>query len=1325
MSLWDDIQTVAQQKASYNPNLAGVDRGRVNLVASRTNRRPPARVGQLSFGPETRLPRVKTHVPLVQAFSESNRAAKYLNEPAAKTPADEHSGGGGWKSRLGDIFEDVIDVVDTPRAAVVSAGEQLGKALSSDMDASWDEWWADTARNQGTGDIINEYAPDTARWAKLAGGLAGDVALDPLTYLTFGTVKAAGVAGKAASPLDNALVAGSRRELASEVVLQAAKREVADEAVDRLAREAGKRGRGAFTRKGLSRAGVSPDVAKVLGQTTDFGYRFGTRSAGVNIPLTRTLAETSENLKGSLKAAFGGTNSAAKWRNFRITSKLGEKELVDKVLTGAVDSADAARGLASIRLAKASSYAWMDTEAAKVARDIPELGKLSRGELQAITHTIETGNFDGVAAKVKGFYDEIGSHLKKEGVEFEWRDLYVNHILSQKALRALRAGDHRLRVMGLNAEEAFQHGRIMEGTVKEINDQFRDQLGYDLLEDNVAELMSQYLTQAQRSLLRAHATRNLQEMGVVRELDTAVDLSKKDAAVKAAQGEHVEAVAEESRWLQEANKARRANLTDATQVVTGRRKVVAAELQAVEEQYDAAVRRLGDAERALESVSGRLRGLEVAEAHWTAVAKSGRSNTKRKATNKLKAINAEKEALNLKGARLNKSIATLRGPKSMLRPLKQARSALQKQYDEIALQAQELTTAREALDTTPLGSGPAMGEAEMALHNELVRRVRVQFINAEGAVADAANAFVWATVDADTAVSRLNLALSRFDEATEAITGAPPVKGRPLSDVQYRREVRDQLRERTSVVQEVLRTMPDDPRVKAIANIEAQTAAWDMEALQWRVSQKEIEKQIAVLEDPAFIDHMEQVVTDGWTKIGEDLQMPKWMAEAFDTKPRLRNRDDMAGLVRMLDGFNGWWKGWATASPGFVVRNWYSGVFNIWLDRGAGAARSINDFTRYYSKYVGKNGSPEKAAEWATRRYGADGAAKFEQALQAAAGSGWGLTPQEVSSRLVGESRTINPFSTRNYVPGAIRDVSSDVEAILRGAHAYDIIRTGGSVNTAIGQIEKFHFNYRDIIDFDRAAKRIVPFWTFFSRNMALQANVWTHMPHKLNRSYFNIKRNLELQSEPDDTVPSYFEEIGAIRTPIGEPNGGKWYFTPDLPSLRFREDLLGAIGVDDQGFDPLRLLSDAGPLVKTPVELAVNRQLFTGIPFKNRPYDFDENGKPIPREAPSWAQLPGVSQVAGLLPGVQQVGDTMTMQDNTQYALEGLWPLMGRATRLLPNQPKYEERVLQSRLSFAGVPVRQNTEQSIQGELYRQQKLSEKERTDAARRQLLQELGG
>ena len=184
----------------------------------------------------------------------------------------------------------------------------------------------------------------------------------------------------------------------------------------------------------------------------------------------------------------------------------------------------------------------------------------------------------------------------------------------------------------------------------------------------------------------------------------------------------------------------------------------------------------------------------------------------------------------------------------MLRPLKQARSALQKQYDEIALQAQELTTAREALDTTPLGSGPAMGEAEMALHNELVRRVRVQFINAEGAVADAANAFVWATVDADTAVSRLNLALSRFDEATEAITGAPPVKGRPLSDVQYRREVRDQLRERTSVVQEVLRTMPDDPRVKAIANIEAQTAAWDMEALQWRVSQKEIEKQIAVLD---------------------------------------------------------------------------------------------------------------------------------------------------------------------------------------------------------------------------------------------------------------------------------------------------------------------------------------------------------------------------------------------------------------------------------------------------------------------------------------------
>lgn len=1324
MSLWDDIQQVAQSKSTYNPGLSRVKRTDVSrAMASRPS---PRSRPVFRAGPETRLPRVELPDIGQNVSSKQSDIWSFL-EAVDPTPADEESsGGGGWKSQVASGFGKLIDVVDTPRAAVVSAGEQLGKAFRGDMDASWDEWWADTSRNQGFGDIINEYHPDANRAVKLAGGFAGDVLADPLTYATFGTVKAAtfgarGAAKLGASQLDNALIQGTRTGLSKEVVLQAANKSIADEAVDRLAAAAGQRGRGAFTRKGLRRAGVDEALPKQLGLTVDFGYRLGGARRGVKVPLTRTLAETSENLKGNIKKAFGSSKAGERWRQVRVSSLMGERELTQQILSGAPNAADAARGLAALRLAKGTSWRWLDETAAKVSADMPELRHMSANDLSEITHAIERGEFVGLSEKVKGFYDEVGAFLKREGVEFAWRDDYVNHTLSRKALQALKAGDHRLKAMGLDSKEAFQQGRIKEGTIQQINDEFRDQLGYNLLEDDVAVLMTRYLSQAQRALMRAHTTKALQGMNVVKTKSVVVDVSKKQAAVNAETGLLDEAIKAESEFLQEANKLRRKNLTDASRVVTQRRTETALELQAVEQQLDNAARRLGDSERALRGVEGRLRALEVAERHWNAVAKSGRSQQKRRATNQLKRLAAEKEGLLGKSAKLTKAITDLRGPKSMMLPLRQMREGLQKQYDEISMQARELSEARKALDETPLGAGEALGEDQLALHAELIRRVRDQFINASDDVSDAANAFVWATVDADTATSRLNRALVQFDEATEAIRDAPGPGRKPAADVEYRREVRAELRERVHVVQEVLRTAPDDPRVLAVAKTEAQAAAHDMSAYRARMSQKDIQRQIDVLRDPKFIDHMTRVVDDGFTAIGEDLQMPKWLDEAFDTAKRLKNPDDVTGLIRMLDGFNGWWKGWATASPGFVVRNWYSGVFNIWLDRGASAAKSMTEFRGFYKRY---KRNPQEALAWAERKYPGSGP-QFEGALEAAAASGWGLTPQEVSSQLVGERRTVNPFSSRNYVPGYIRDKSSDVEAILRGSHAYDVIKSGGSVSAATDQIEKFHFNYRDITDFDRAAKRVIPFWTFFSRNMALQSNVWTHAPHKLNRSYFNVKRNLELQSDEDAVVPSYFGEIGAIRTPVGEPGGGKWYLTPDLPSLRFREDLVGALGIGDDGFDPLRMLTDAGPLVKTPVELAVNRQLFTDIPFKNRAYDFDSEGNPIPREAPLWAQVPGVSNVLDQVPGVRDVGGTMTMQDNTQYALEGLWPLMGRATRLLPNQPKYEERHGQSVLSFLGAPVRQNTEQSIQGELFRQQNVSKKQREAQALDQLLREIGG
>jgi len=360
----------------------------------------------------------------------------------------------------------------------------------------------------------------------------------------------------------------------------------------------------------------------------------------------------------------------------------------------------------------------------------------------------------------------------------------------------------------------------------------------------------------------------------------------------------------------------------------------------------------------------------------------------------------------------------------------------------------------------------------------------------------------------------------------------------------------------------------------------------------------------------------------------------------------------------------------------------------------------------------------------------------MDDALGAAAASGWGLTPQEVESTLIGSKRSVNPLKADFAPIERIRHLSSRTEAVMRGAHAFDVLQRGGDVTNALARVEKFHFNYRDITSFDQAAKRVSPFWTFYSRNMALQADIWTRFPQKLNRSYFNLKRNMELGTDEEEVLPEYMREMGAIRTPFGEDGGGKWYLTPDLPSLRFRQDFAQLTGTGGEGLDPLRLLSDTGPAVKTPVQLIANRNLFTNIPFKNRLHEYDADGNVVGREAPGMLQgeipftglqVPGagqaIQQAANLLPGTEMVDGRLLMQDNTQSAVEDFVTVLGRQSRLDPNQPKYEQRQAASALSFLGAPVKQNTEQMIQGELYGRKVDAEEEARQKAYMEMIQGL--
>jgi hypothetical protein len=78
-----------------------------------------------------------------------------------------------------------LRAADAGRAAVL-AGVRAVDDVTEGRGLSVNRTRQRFNQRQGVGDWIEESRPDAPRWAKLAGGFVGDVALDPLTYLTGG-----------------------------------------------------------------------------------------------------------------------------------------------------------------------------------------------------------------------------------------------------------------------------------------------------------------------------------------------------------------------------------------------------------------------------------------------------------------------------------------------------------------------------------------------------------------------------------------------------------------------------------------------------------------------------------------------------------------------------------------------------------------------------------------------------------------------------------------------------------------------------------------------------------------------------------------------------------------------------------------------------------------------------------------------------------------------------------------------------------------------------------------------------------------------------------
>ena len=158
---------------------------------------------------------------------------------------------------------------------------------------------------------------------------------------------------------------------------------------------------------------------------------------------------------------------------------------------------------------------------------------------------------------------------------------------------------------------------------------------------------------------------------------------------------------------------------------------------------------------------------------------------------------------------------------------------------------------------------------------------------------------------------------------------------------------------------------------------------------------------------------------------------------------------------------------------------------------------------------------------------------------------------------------------------------------------------------------------------------------------------------------------------------------MGAWKLPFGR----NIYATPDIGFNRLQSDI-------NMLQDPARFLSNVNPLVRLPIELTGERQLFSNKRFSQTPVEVTGG---------VGAALQPLMELLGY--GETGAGDKKFVNDKAYYALRNLIPLLSRAESLSPSMPTDPGSSTNNPLfGLIGAPIKEVSQQMQNNELLRRQ---------------------
>jgi hypothetical protein len=770
-------------------------------------------------------------------------------------------------------------------------------------------------------------------------------------------------------------------------------------------------------------------------------------------------------------------------------------------------------------------------------------------------------------------------------------------------------------------------------------------------------------------LLRAGLTgEEARRLGLVDDMGKALKGGAVEAAIAEQAAKNLKGITDGARLRAEALGEGRRSLQSSRKGLAAKMRAGTAKVTAARQEVDRLTSIHATAQRKLESLEAAADGLRVQ-------LKRASTAEKKRLTRRLNELDGRRPEYkqNLQNARTR--LTKRQGVWNDLQAdAANARVELEA-HDSIV---RALSEERAKMNSQAVGSTAQKAEEKLYNAQAAITKQREEFVNPKWDDVEAATQTkAWATADATQLEGRISQAIGRIDEWMEEVKNLP---GRGTTDGvrEYADQVRDQMRVLKKLLKENLKDGEPATTLTDVLRLEAQALDADIAALTATRARQKIEKavtpdingQIKALTDPQFQKMVMDQTRDGFERLARegagDAQINSFYAEAISKLDEKLDFGDMNVWLNRYMGAQNWWKGQALASPGFLVRNSMGGAFNMYLDNIP--VQYAIRFHNYNKKILDEG--LEAADTWARKKFGAETANNLNLAATVSAATGDGQAASEAAGRVLGSAtKKVNVLSSNHAIPSFFRTKSAHIESGLRGGHAYGVLEQGGDYAEALARVEKFHFNYQNLGKGDEAARLVSPFWTFFSRNMALQMQVYAKQPQKITRSYYNFKRNVEDGmgfDEDTEFTPWSLGRGGMNGTRTGlsifGADKGPLSITPDIPSVRYPGQVAGL--ADGLTSDPVStIVGQMGPQLKVPYEMLTNKSTFTGNSYKNELEEWDQDTGGIkPRYAPGIMDQPGLRNILNMLPGTEIYDDRLVMQDNTEAALLGSNPYLARA---------------------------------------------------------------